>query len=215
MADFLGIPLQQVIYNEEPVILEGGAIDVNGKGTLLTSEECLLDPKIQVRNPGFTKEDYEKIFEKYFGITNTIWLGKGIAGDDTHGHIDDLCRFVDAKTIVTVVETDTSDPNYTVLQDNLARLELAKLEDGSTPRVVTLPMPKRIDYEDLRLPASYANFLILNKTVLVPTFNDLNDSVALKTLSELFPNRKVIGICALDLVWGLGTLHCLSQQIPS
>ena len=215
LADFLGIPLQQVIYNEEPVILEGGAIDVNGKGTLLTSEECLLDPKIQVRNPGFTKEDYEKIFEKYFGVTNTIWLGKGIAGDDTHGHIDDLCRFVDAKTIVTVVETDPSDPNYAVLQDNLARLELAKLEDGSTPRVVTLPMPKRIDYEDLRLPASYANFLILNKTVLVPTFNDLNDSVALKTLSELFPNRKVIGICALDLVWGLGTLHCLSQQIPS
>ena len=214
IGDFLGIPVKQVMHNGEPVILEGGAIDVNGKGTLLTTEECLLDPEIQVRNPNFTKADYELIFKKYLGVTNTIWLGDGIAGDDTHGHVDDLCRFVNENTIVTVVEEDQQDANYKPLQDNLKRLQQAKLEDGSSPVIVTLPMPKAINYEDLRVPASYANFLILNKTVLVPTFNDAKDRIALNTLAELFPDREVIGIGAIDLIWGLGTLHCLSMQLP-
>ena len=215
VSDFLGIPLTQVMHNGSPVILEGGAIDSNGKGTLLTSEECLLDQNIQVRNPGFSKEDYETLFHTYLGVTNTIWLNKGIAGDDTHGHIDDLCRFVNPKTIVTVVEEDKTDANYKHLQENLEILKAARLEDGTSPKIYTLPMPKRINYEDLRLPASYANFLILNNSVLVPTFNDPKDRIALNTLAELFPDREVIGLAALDLIWGLGTLHCLSQQIPS
>lgn len=214
VSDFLNVPLEQVTYKGKPVVLEGGAIDVNGKGTLITSEECLLDPKIQVRNPGFTKEDYETIFKEYLGITNTIWLGDGIKGDDTHGHIDDLARFVDAETIVTVVESDTSDANYAPLQDNLKRLESAVLENGNRPRLVTLPMPKRIDFDGITLPASYANFLILNKAVLMPTFNDARDRDALNILTSVFVDREVIGISAIDLIWGFGTLHCLSQQIP-
>ncbi|SFC27785.1 agmatine deiminase [Flagellimonas taeanensis] len=214
VSDFLNVPLEQVTYKGNPVVLEGGAIDVNGKGTLITSEECLLDSKIQVRNQGFTKEDYETIFKEYLGVTNTIWLGDGIKGDDTHGHIDDLARFVDAETIVTVVESDTSDANYAPLQDNLRRLENAVLENGKKPRLVTLPMPKRIDFEGITLPASYANFLILNKAVLVPTFNDARDRDALNILTSVFPDREVIGISAIDLIWGFGTLHCLSQQIP-
>ena len=214
VSDFLNVPLEQVTYKGKPVVLEGGAIDVNGKGTLITSEECLLDPKIQVRNPGFTKEDYETIFKEYLGVTNTIWLGDGIKGDDTHGHIDDLARFVDAETIVTVVESNTSDANYAPLQDNLKRLESAVLANGKKPKLVTLPMPKRIDFEGITLPASYANFLIMNKAVLMPTFNDSRDREALNTLASVFPDREVIGISAIDLIWGFGTLHCLSQQIP-
>lgn len=214
VSDFLNVPLEQVTYKGKPVVLEGGAIDVNGKGTLITSEECLLDPKIQVRNPGFSKEDYETIFKEYLGVTNTLWLGDGIKGDDTHGHIDDLARFVDAETIVTVVESDTSDANYAPLQDNLKRLEGAVLENGKRPRLVTLPMPKRIDFEGISLPASYANFLILNKAVLMPTFNDARDRDALNILTSVFPDREVIGISSIDLIWGFGTLHCLSQQIP-
>ncbi|MBF4515422.1 agmatine deiminase family protein [Flavobacterium sp. ANB] len=215
VADFIDVPLTQVMYKGKPVIVEGGAIDVNGKGTLLTSEECLMHPTIQVRNKNFTKEDYEAVFKEYLGVTNVIWLGDGIEGDDTHGHIDDLCRFVNEDTIVTIVETDKNDSNYKPLQDNLKRLQNAKLEDGKSPTIVALPMPKRIDFEDLRLPASYANFLILNKCVLVPTFNDSNDRVALNILSECFPDREVIGINCIDFIWGFGTLHCLSQQIPA
>jgi agmatine deiminase len=215
IADFIDVPLTQVTYKGKPVIVEGGAIDVNGKGTLLTSEECLMHPTIQVRNSGFTKEDYEAVFKEYLGVTNVIWLGDGIEGDDTHGHIDDLCRFVNEDTIVTIVETDKNDSNYKPLQDNLKRLQNAKLEDGKSPTIVALPMPKRVDFEDLRLPASYANFLILNKCVLVPTFNDSNDRVALNILSECFPDREVIGISCIDFIWGFGTLHCLSQQIPA
>lgn len=214
VSDFLKIPLTQVTYKGKPVIVEGGAIDVNGQGTLLTSEECLMHPSIQVRNTGFTKEDYETIFKEYLGVTNVIWLGDGIEGDDTHGHIDDLARFVNEDTIVTIIETDPNDANYKTLQDNLKRLQNAKLEDGKSPVIVTLPMPKRLDFEDLRLPASYANFLILNKCVLVPTFNDANDRKALNILAECFPDREIIGISAIDLIWGFGTLHCLSQQIP-
>jgi agmatine deiminase len=215
IADFIEVPLTQVMYKGKPVIVEGGAIDVNGKGTLLTSEECLMHPSIQVRNKNFTKEDYEAVFKEYLGVTNVIWLGDGIEGDDTHGHIDDLCRFVNEDTIVTIVETDKNDSNYKPLQDNLKRLQNAKLEDGKSPTIVALPMPKRVDFEDLRLPASYANFLILNNCVLVPTFNDSNDRVALNILSECFPDREVIGISCIDFIWGFGTLHCLSQQIPA
>ncbi|MFH6989927.1 agmatine/peptidylarginine deiminase [Flavobacterium collinsii] len=215
IADFIDVPLTQVTYKGKPVIVEGGAIDVNGKGTLLTSEECLMHPTIQVRNENFTKEDYEAVFKEYLGVTNVIWLGDGIEGDDTHGHIDDLCRFVNEDTIVTIVETDKNDSNYKPLQDNLKRLQNAKLEDGKSPTIVALPMPKRVDFETLRLPASYANFLILNNCVLVPTFNDSNDRVALNILSECFPDREVIGISCIDFIWGFGTLHCLSQQIPT
>lgn len=211
----LNIPMEQVFYKGKPVVLEGGAIDVNGKGTLITSEECLLDPKIQVRNPGFTREDYEAIFNDYLGVTNTIWLGDGIKGDDTHGHIDDLARFVNEDTIVTVVESDKKSANYPALQDNLKRLEGAVLENGKKPNIVQLPMPKQIDFDGVVLPASYANFLILNKALLVPTFNDSRDREALNILADVFPEREVIGISAIDLIWGFGTLHCLSQQIPA
>jgi agmatine deiminase len=214
VASHLKFPLTQVTYKGKPVIVEGGAIDVNGKGTLLTSEECLLHPSIQVRNPGFTKADYEAVFKEYLGITNVIWLGDGIIGDDTHGHIDDLARFVNEDTIVTIVELDPKNPNYKPLQDNLNRLKKAKLEDGKSPKIVELPIPKPIQFDNLILPASYANFLILNKCVLVPTFNDSNDRIALNILADCFPSRKIIGLNAIDLIWGFGTLHCLSQQIP-
>jgi agmatine deiminase len=215
VADFMGLPLTQVRYKGKPVIVEGGAIDSNGRGTLLTSEECLLHPNIQVRNPNFTKEDYEAVFKEYLGITNVIWLGDGIEGDDTHGHIDDLARFVNEDTIVTIVETDVNDANYKPLQDNLKRLQNAKLENGASPVIVSLPMPKKLIFDGIRIPASYANFLILNHCVLVPTFNDPNDRKALNILAECFPDREIIGISAIDLIWGFGTLHCLSQQIPT
>lgn len=214
VGEFLNIPVTSVLYKGKPVIVEGGAIDTNGCGTLLTSEECLMHPDIQVRNPNFTKADYEAVFKEYLGITNVIWLGDGIEGDDTHGHIDDLCRFVNEDTIVTIVESDSNDSNYKPLQDNLKRLQNAKLENGKSPKIVQLPMPKRLDFDGLRLPASYANFLILNTCVLVPTFNDSNDRIALNILADCFPNREIIGISAVDFIWGFGTLHCLSQQIP-
>lgn len=214
VASFLKTPLTQVTYKGKPVILEGGAIDVNGKGTLLTSEECLMHPSIQVRNPGFTKADYEAVFKEYLGITNVIWLGDGIEGDDTHGHIDDLCRFVNEDTVITVVESDPRSKNYKPLQDNLIRLQNARLESGSKPNIVTLPMPQKLEFDNLSLPASYANFLILNNCVLVPTFNDPNDRHALNIVAGCFPDREIIPINAVDLIWGFGTLHCLSQQIP-
>ncbi len=213
IADFLNIPLTQVMHKGRPVVLEGGAIDVNGKGTLLTSEECLMHPHIQVRNPGFTKSDYEDVFRTYLGISNVIWLGNGIDGDDTHGHIDDLCRFVNENTIVTAIESDPNDDNYKPLQENLERLHKSTLENGKAPHVITLPMPGKILFDNLRLPASYANFLILNNCVLVPVFNDANDRLALNIIADCFPDRKVIPINAVDLIWGFGTLHCLSQQI--
>ncbi len=215
VAAALELPLTKAMYKGKPVVLEGGAIDSNGKGTLMTSGECLLDPKIQVRNPGFTKADYEAVFREYLGITNTIWLGKGIIGDDTHGHIDDLCRFVNENTVLAVVESDRKDENYGVLQDNLERLKVAKLEDGSSPAIVEIPMPHKLIFDGIRIPASYANFLVLNKTVLVPTFNDSNDRIALNIIASCFPGREIIGLSAIDLIWGFGTLHCLSQQVPA
>lgn len=213
VAIALDLPLTAATYKGRPVVLEGGAIDVNGKGTLLTSEECLLHPGIQVRNPGFTKTDYEAVFAEYLGITNVIWMGEGIQGDDTHGHIDDLCRFVNAETIVTVTESNKNDPNYKPLKDNLRRLQSAKLENGKSPNIVELPMPQKLMFEGIRIPASYANFLIINGAVLVPVFNDPNDRIVLNTLADCFPEREIIGIGATDLIWGFGTLHCLSQQI--
>jgi agmatine deiminase len=195
------------------VVLEGGSIDVNGRGTLLTTEEC-LQSKVQERNPGFTKEDYAEVFREYLGVTNVLWLGNGIAGDDTHGHVDDLARFVNETTVVTVVEEDREDANYAGLQENLARLRSMKDQDGRPLQVETLPMPKAVYFDGQRLPASYANFYIANGLVIAPTFNDSNDRAALNTLAKLFPGRDVVGIPCRDLVLGLGTLHCMTQQEP-
>ena len=214
-ARALSVPLLPVEHGGRPVVLEGGAIDVNGRGTILTTEECLLDPAVQVRNPGFTREDYQAVFREVLGAGNTIWLGRGLAGDDTHGHVDDLCRFVDERTIVLCREPDGADANHAPLEENRERLEGARLEDGARPELVFLPMPAPLGFDGRRLPASYANFYVANGVVLVPTFNDPNDRVALGVLGELFPGRTVIGVHAVDLVWGLGTLHCLSQQEPA
>ena len=196
------------------VVLEGGSIDVNGRGTLLTTEECLLS-KVQERNPGFTKEDYAEVFREYLGVTNVLWLKNGIAGDDTHGHVDDLTRFVNPTTVVTIVEEDSRDTNFAPLQENLALLKTMKDQDGRPLSVETLPMPAPVYFDDFRLPASYANFYIANKLVLAPTFNDSNDRVALNTLARLFPGREVVGIPCRDLVLGLGTIHCMTQQQPA
>lgn len=196
------------------VVLEGGSIDVNGKGTLLTTEEC-LQSKVQERNPGFTKEDYAEVFRKYLGVTNVLWLGNGIVGDDTHGHVDDLARFVNETTVVAVVEEDRGEANYAALEENLGRLRGMKDQDGRVLQVEILPMPKPVYFDGQRLPASYANFYIANGLVMVPTFNDANDRVALNTLAKLFPGREVVGIHCRDLVLGLGTLHCLTQQEPA
>lgn len=202
-------------HNGKQVVLEGGAIDTNGKGTLITTEECLLDEKVQTRNPGFTKQDYFEIFKKYFGISNVIWLGKGIVGDDTHGHIDDLCRFVNEDTVALVAEENPSDENYNLLNENRERLQGIKLPNGSRLNAVPLPIPSPVVYKKLRLPASYANFYISNFAVLVPTFNDPKDRIALGILSEFFPDRKIIGIHSVDLVWGLGTIHCVTKEQPA
>jgi agmatine deiminase len=196
-------------------VLEGGSIDVNGRGTLITTEECLLDPVTQVRNPGLGREEIESALKAYLGVTNIVWLGHGIAGDDTHGHVDDVCRFVGACTVVLCQESNPSDPNFRPLAKNRERLASMRLEDGSRIEVVPLPMPAPLYLDGQRLPASYANFYIANEAVLVPTFNDPNDRIALGTLSELFRDRPVVGIHAVDLVWGLGTLHCLTHEEPA
>jgi len=193
---------------EAEIVLEGGSIDVNGAGTLLTTEECLLS-EVQARNPGLSRQVIEARLLDFLGAERVIWLGDGIAGDDTHGHIDDLARFVNENTIVTVLEEDSSDPNYGPTQDNVARLRAL-----GEFRVVTLPMPEPIYFEGQRLPASYANFYIANGMVLVPTFNDPQDRKALNILAEMFPTRQVGGIASSDLVLGLGTLHCMTQQQP-
>jgi len=214
-AAALGLPLVAATHAGRQVVLEGGAIEVNGRGTLITTEECLLDPGVQVRNPGFGRRDYEEIFGRWLGAKNVIWLGKGIAGDDTHGHIDDLCRFVGPRTVVVCEEKNAGDANYTALAENRERLASARLEDGSKLEIVGLPLPAPLHFDGQRLPASYANFYIANAAVLVPTFNDPMDRVALGILGELFRDRPVIGVHAVDLVWGFGTLHCLTQQQPA
>ena len=197
------------------IVLEGGAIDVNGRGTLLTTEECLLDPAVQVRNIGLSRSGYERVFRDYLGATQIVWLGRGIAGDDTHGHIDDLCRFVNERTVVLCREENPADANYAALEENRERLEGALLTDGGKLDVVSLPMPAPLYFDGRRLPASYANFYVANAAVLVPTFNDPKDRLALGILSELFRDRPVVGIHAVDLVWGLGTIHCLTRQQPA
>jgi agmatine deiminase len=194
--------------SKERFVLEGGAIDTDGQGTLLTTEECLLS-SVQARNPGLTREDYESLFAEWLGIRKTIWLGEGCVGDDTHGHVDDIARFVSPGVVALAYEADPADDNHKRSVDNLQRLESAGL------RVARLPYPRPVIMNGERLPASYANFYIANGVVIVPTFNDKNDRVALGMLGKLFPDREIVGIHSLDLVWGLGTLHCLTQQQPA
>ncbi len=195
------------------VVLEGGSIDVNGAGCLLTTEECLLSD-IQTRNPGMSRAEYEQVFARHLGIRKTLWLDQGIAGDDTHGHVDDLARFVAQRRIVTAVEDNPADPNHVPTQDNLRRLRAMTDANGRALEIIPLPLPSPVIFAGQRLPASYANFYIGNEKVLVPTFNDPRDRLALGLLADLFPGRTVVGIHAVDLVWGLGTLHCMTQQQP-
>jgi len=209
----LKMPVWRPEHGGRRVVLEGGSIDVNGDGLLLTTEECLLSP-IQERNPGFSRDDYEAIFRDYLGVEKVLWLGDGIAGDDTHGHVDDLARFVRPHTIALAVADDPNDANFRATRDNLDRLRGLTDKKGRKFEIVALPMPAPLIFRGQRLPASYANFYIGAEKVLVPTFNDGNDRRALGILGELFPDRKVVGIHAVDLVWGLGTLHCMTQQQP-
>jgi len=213
IAERFGWPRVQPTLNDRRIVLEGGSIDVNGDGLLLTTEECLLSP-IQARNPELSRAELEQVLGQYLGARKVLWLGQGIAGDDTHGHIDDLARFVAGHRVVTVVEENRADPNYLPLQENLERLRGMTDCDGKRLEVTALPMPAPLIFQGQRLPASYANFYVANDRVLVPTFNDPADRDALGILAELFQGRKVIGLHAVDLVWGLGTLHCLTQQQP-
>lgn len=215
VAEALKMPCVNAELDGRKVVLEGGGIDVNGQGALLTTEECFLDPMTQVRNPGFTARDYERVFREYLGVEQVIWLGKGIAGDDTHGHVDDLCRFVAPDKVVLCREDDPSDENYRALEENRERLEGVRLAGGGRLEVIGLPMPEPLFFEGVRVPASYANFYIANGTVLVPTFNDARDRLALGIIADCFPDRAVVGIHAVDLVWGFGTLHCLTHEQPS
>lgn len=195
------------------IVLEGGSIDVNGAGTILTTEECLLS-KQQQRNPHMARVHYEKAFANYLGAHHTIWLGRGIFGDDTHGHVDDLSRFVSRSTVVTMVEPNSKDVNYAPLRANLRRLQSARDQDGKQLTVVELPMPQPVVFEGRRLPASYANFYIANKIVLAPVFNRPNDRIALDMLAQLFPTREIVPIYSGDFIWGLGAMHCMTQQQP-
>jgi len=202
-------------FRGNEVVLEGGSIDINGRGTLITTEECLLDSITQARNPGLNRKEIEEVLRNYLGITNVLWLGSGIAGDDTHGHVDDICRFVGPRTVVLCREENPRDANYRPLEENRERLEGMRLEDGSKVEIIFLPMPEPLCLDGQRLPASYANFYISNNCVLVPTFNDPKDRLALGILAEVFSDRMVIGIHAVDLVWGFGTLHCLTREQPA
>jgi agmatine deiminase len=208
MAEVLGLRR----FDARGFVLEGGSIEGNGRGTVLTTESCLLNPN---RGPGRTREALERVLEAYLGARQVLWLGDGILGDDTDGHVDDITRFVDAGTVVTAIEDDPSDPNHAQLAANLARLRGMRDQDGKPLAIATLPMPPPVLVDGQRCPASYANFLIANAALLVPVFGAPADLRALATLRELFPGREVIGIPSRDLVWGLGTIHCLSQQEPA
>jgi len=214
MAQAAGAREIQAVFGEKRVVLEGGSIDVNGRGSLITTEECLLS-RVQQRNPGMRKRDYEKLFAEYLGASNVIWMGSGIVGDDTHGHVDDITRFVSPDTVVTCVDADPASENYEALRDNVRRLRDATTEDGKPVATIDLPMPAPVHFEGRRLPASYANFYIANRRVLVPVFNDPNDRVALDILADIFPDREVVGIYCGDLVWGFGAIHCMTQQQPA
>jgi agmatine deiminase len=210
----LWLPVGGADGAQRRVVLEGGAIDVNGRGALLTTEECLLSP-VQARNPGLGRREIERVLAEHLGVRKVLWLGDGIAGDDTHGHVDDLARFVDPRTVAVAVSDDPADEDYRKLRENRDRLRDMTDQDDAPLRVVELPMPRPIQFDGQRLPASYANFYIANAVVLVPTFNDPADRRALHILADLFPTRRVIGIHAVDLVLGLGTLHCMTQQEPA
>jgi agmatine deiminase len=213
MAESATASKMRPLFGKHRVVLEGGSIEVNGQGTLLTTEECLLS-KVQQRNPKLKRRDYEKVFADYLGIRNVIWLDSGIAGDDTHGHVDDITRFVTPDTVVTAVETNPDDSNYEPLRENIRRLRAATDQDGKPLAIIELPMPAPVIFEGRRLPASYANFYIANGVVLVPVFNDPNDRFAMDILADLFPDRDVIGIYSGDLIWGFGAMHCMTQQQP-
>jgi agmatine deiminase len=214
MAKAAGARELRAVFGTRRVVLEGGSIDVNGRGSLLTTEECLLS-KVQQRNPAMKRKDYEKVFAEYLGIRNVIWLDSGIAGDDTHGHVDDITRFVAPDTVVTAVETDPDDDNYEPLRENVRRLRAAADQDGHSLSIIELPMPAPVIFEGRRLPASYTNFYVANGIVLVPVFNDPNDRFALDILADLFPDRDVVGIYSGDLIWGFGAMHCMTQQQPA
>jgi agmatine deiminase len=207
-------PTLQCNGQRHRVVLEGGSIDVNGSGLMLTTEECLLSP-VQARNPGAGRAELEKVFAENLGIEKVFWLDGGIVGDDTHGHVDDIARFVSPETIAVAVERKRNDPNYSPLQENLRRLRAMTDLNGRACRLVDLPMPEPVVFRKRRLPASYANFYVANGLVLVPTFNDKNDRMALNILAELFPDREVVGIYCGDLIWGFGAIHCLTQQQPA
>ena len=216
VAELSGLVREEAIRpdGQGRLVLEGGGIETNGAGALLVTEEWLLSDA-QVRNPGLGRGDYERAFDHYLGATRTIWLGEGCVGDDTHGHIDDIARFTDERTIVLAVEDDPADDNHARSMDNARRLEIAARDWPGGLRVVRIPFPRPVTMYGERLPASYANFYIANGAVIVPTFNDPSDRMALNTIAGLFPGREVVGIHAVDLVWGLGTLHCLTQQQPA
>src|SRR5271170_1610126 len=212
-ARLLDLPEWTPTVGEHRVVLEGGSIDTNGAGLLLTTEECLLS-EVQQRNPGLSRSDLERIFHDYLGIDQVLWLNRGVAGDDTHGHVDDITRFVAPNRIVTVTEPNRDDDNHEPLAENLERLKSARNLDGQPFEIVELPMPAPVVFEGRRLPASYGNFYVANGLVLVPTFNDPNDRRALNTLAEAFPDREVAGVHCGDFIWGLGALHCMTQQQP-
>ncbi len=214
IAKAAAVGIVQPFSKKHRVVLEGGSIDVNGRGTLTTTEECLLSTT-QQRNPTMNRAAYEQMFADYFGIQSVIWLGDGIEGDDTHGHVDDLTRFVAPDTVVTMIESNERSENYSALHHNLGRLHAARDQDGQRLNVIEIPMPRPAVFEGRRLPASYANFYIANGAVLVPVFNDPNDRVALNTLAELFPTREIVPIYSGDLIWGFGALHCMTQQQPA
>lgn len=214
LRDRLKLPYFKSIAGKRHVVLEGGAIDVNGSGTLLTTEECLLSP-VQARNPGISRDDLERLFADYLGVSHVLWLRNGIAGDDTHGHIDDLARFVAPRTVVIASETDKEDANYSPLAENFRLLRKMSDQDGKPLDVVKLPMPRPVMFAGQRLPASYANFYIANGLVLVPVFNDPADRIALQVLARLFPDREIVPVFCRDLVLGLGALHCATQQQPA
>ncbi len=219
VTDLLNLPAWQPAIaladgSQRRLVLEGGSIDTNGQGILLTTEECLLSD-VQQRNPGVSREQLEQAFYDYLGIDQVIWLNRGVAGDDTHGHIDDISRFVGPTTIVTAIEPNTADSNHEPLAENLQRLQAARTRDGKQFDLVELPLPRSVVFRGQRLPASYANFYVGNGLVLVPTFHDPNDRIALSILADVFPDREVIGIHSVDLIWGLGALHCMTQQQPA
>lgn len=193
------------------IVMEGGSVEFNGAGTIMTTTACLLNEN---RNPHLSKAEIEHYLLEFYGQKQVLWLGDGIVGDDTDGHIDDITRFVSEDTVLTVVEEDPQDENYAILQENLKLLREMQLLDGRVLNIIELPMPRPVVYEDQRLPASYANFYIANKVVVVPIFNDPNDDKALDIIQQCFPDRKVIGIDSVDIIWGLGSFHCLSQQEP-